>query len=288
MNAPETQIVSVNSIRLAYWDWPGEKGPIICVPHITGHKGTFAALAQQLSPHYRVIALDLRGRGESDKPEMGYGFSYHARDIVAFAEALKCDSFILAGHSFGATTSVYTASVRPDRVRALVLMDGGADPRVETLRAMYPTVKRLAKVYSTMEEYLASQRSVVYHKPWTRALEEALRQDMEVMDDGSVRSKSSAQAIEHDLDMHFWENVWFHLPQVQCPAIFLRPTEGLMGATGHVYSDADAERLTSLIPNCRKVDVPGGNHYTFVIQDNPPVAAFIRTFLEERVFEAVK
>jgi pimeloyl-ACP methyl ester carboxylesterase len=283
MSAPSVQRVVVNGISLAYDDWAGEHGPLVCIPSITGHKGTFTALAEQLAPQFRVLSLDQRGR--CDSPDLsgahGYGFSYHARDILAFADALQLERFILVGHSFGATASVYTASLKPERVSALVLLDGGADPPHDTLRAMYPTIKRLSKTYRSMDEYLAAQRNVVYHKPWTPALEKYLRDEMTMMEDGSVRNKSSASAIEHDLDMHFWENVWFHLPFLRCPVLFLRPTEGLLGATSHVYSDADASRLVSQIPQCTYRLVEGGNHYTFVIQDNPPVAQHIQTFLEE-------
>ncbi len=277
---PETKIVRVNGISLAYYEWPGERGPLICIPSITGHKGTFSCIAERLSPHYRILSLDLRGRGDSDKPTHGYGFAYHAHDILGLAEALKIDKFILIGHSFGATTSVYTTSLAPSRVKALVLMDGGADPQAETLRAMYPTIKRLAKSYSTMDEYIAGQRAVVYHKPWTATLENYLCEDMEVLQDGSVQSKSSASAIAHDLDMHFLENVWFHLPHVKCPVLFLRPKEGLLGSTAHVYSDDEAKKLIGHIPDCQYEIVPGGNHYTFLLQDNPPVLPFIEKFLD--------
>ncbi len=279
--------VTVNGISLAYHDWPGEAGPLICIPSITGHKGTFTALAARLSPTYRILALDLRGRCDSDKPESGYGFAYHARDIVAFADSLGTKDFILVGHSFGATTSVYTASLVRDRIRALVLMDGGADPKAETLRQMYPTIKRLTKTYSTMDEYLNIQRSIVYHKPWSGALEHYLKEDMEVLDDGSVRSKSSAAAIEHDLDMHFWSNVWHSFPNVLCPILFLRPTVGLLGTTGHVYSEEEASNLVQSNPRCRRADVDGGNHYTFLLQDNPPVVPHIEQFLKEVAMEPV-
>jgi pimeloyl-ACP methyl ester carboxylesterase len=283
---PQTGFQTVNGIKLAYYDWPGEKGPLVCIPSITGNKATFIPLAKRLSPEYRVLALDLRGRCDSEQPAQGYGFAYHARDIVAFADALELGRFVLVGHSFGATTSVYTASLRRDRVSALILMDGGADPKADTLRAMYPTIKRLTKAYASMEEYLAAQRKVVYHTPWSLALEAYLREDMTSQAGGSVVSKSSASAIEHDLDMHFWDDVWFHLPHLTCPVLFLRPTEGLMGATGHVYSDEDAERLVALIRDCRYEKVSGGNHYTFVIQDHPPVVPFIQQFLAEAMSEA--
>jgi pimeloyl-ACP methyl ester carboxylesterase len=277
---PQTQSVTVNGIKLAYHEWPGARATLLCIPSITGHKGTFAALASRLSPRYRVIALDLRGRCDSDKPADGYGFAYHARDILAAADALHLDRCILIGHSFGATASVYTASLHPDRVKALILLDGGADPQAETLQAMYPTIKRLNKVYPTMDAYLAAQRNVAYYKPWTTALEQYLREDVEILPDGSVRAKSSSSALTTDLDMHFWSNVWFHLPFVRCPVLFLRPTEGLLGTTGHVYSEETAHALVQSIAHCRYERVPGGNHYTFVIQDRPPVAPFIETFLE--------
>ena len=280
MPTPQTQFTNANGIKLAYYDWQGESGPLVCVHSITGHKGTFDAIAEQLAPQYRLLAFDLRGRCESDKPETGYGFAYHARDIIAFANTLGLEKFTLVGHSFGATASVYTAALHPERISSLVLLDGGADPKAETLKAMYPTVKRLSKSYQSMEEYLKGQRAITYHKPWTQALENYLSHDMETLN-GAFRSKSSASAIEHDLDMHFWENVWFHLPHLKCPVLFLRPQEGLLGNTGHVYSDAEASKLVEQIPNCTYVMIPGGNHYTFVIQDNPPVTASIQKFLAE-------
>jgi pimeloyl-ACP methyl ester carboxylesterase len=278
---PQTQHISVNGIKLAYDDWPGEHGPLVCIPSITGHKGTFSALAEQLSPNYRVLSLDLRGRCDSDKPSDGYGFAYHARDIIAFADVLQLEKFVLVGHSFGATASVYTTSLQPARIKALILLDGGADPKAETLKAMVPTVKRLNKSYSSMDEYLSVQRNVIYHKPWTGALERYLREDMGTSADGSVRSKSSAAAIEIDLDIHFWDNVWFYLPQLKCPVLYLRPTEGLLGATGHVHTEEEAAKLSGLIPDCRYEKVGSGNHYTFLIQDDPPVLPFITTFLQE-------
>jgi pimeloyl-ACP methyl ester carboxylesterase len=278
---PKTRRVSVCGIKLAYHDWPGEFGPLVCIPSITGHKGTFTALAEQLSPRYRVLSPDLRGRCDSDKPSDGYGFAYHGRDIIAFADALGLERFVLVGHSFGATAIVYTASLQPARIKALILLDGGADPKADTLKAMVPTIKRLNKSYPSMNEYLSVQRNVIYHKPWTAALERYLREDMETSAEGSVRSKSSATAIEIDLDIHFWDNVWFHLPQLKCPVLYLRPTEGLLGATGHIHTDEEASKLAGLIPNCRYEKVSGGNHYTFLIQDNPPVLPFITKFLEE-------
>ena len=160
-------------------------------------------------------------------------------------------------------------------------MDGGADPKTETLQSMYQTIKRLGQVHSSMDEYMNLQRSMAYYRPWTAALERYLREDVEVASDGSVRSKSSAEALTRDLDMHFLYAMCIHFPNVQCPAIFLRPHQCLAGNSGHVYTDAEASNIVRSIPHCRRVNVQGGNHYTMLIQDDPPVFPFILDFLNQ-------
>jgi pimeloyl-ACP methyl ester carboxylesterase len=279
-SSPKTRLATVNGISLAYHDWPGERGPLICLPSIAGHKGSFTTLARRLSPQYWVVALDMRGRCDSSKPKDGYGFAYHARDVLGLADALGFEQFSLIGHSFGATASVYIASIRPDRVRTVILMDGGADPKTETLQMMYQTIIRLSKVYSSMDEYMNAQRSTSYHKPWTSALERYLQDDVETLADGTVRSKSSAGALERDLDIHFLYSMCLHFPNLRCPVLFLRPQQGLLGNSGHVYTEAEAINIVRNIPNCRRANVQGGNHYTMLIQDDPPVFPFIEEFLD--------
>lgn len=294
---PPTRFVNVNGIRLAYAEWPrldrpqstgprpagqGNDGapPIICLPHLTGHKGSFGPLAERLAPDWRVFALDLRGRGESDRADDGYGFAYHARDILAFADAVGLPRFILLGHSFGATTAVYLASIQPGRVQALVLLDGGADPQADTLRAMYPTILRLEQRYPSLEAYQDAMRALPFFHPWSAALEQYCRDDVETLPDGTLGSRSSATAITRDLDLHFLYSMCLHFPALRCPVLFLRPGNGLAGERGHVFSEAEAQAITASIPDCTWVDVPGVNHYTMLMNDEPPVAWPIRVFLK--------
>jgi pimeloyl-ACP methyl ester carboxylesterase len=271
----------VNGIHLAYSEWPGEKGPIVCLPSIGGHKGAFGNVARSLAPKYRVLALDLRGRGDSDKPHEGYGFAYHARDVLGFADALGFGAFAFVGHSFGATVGVYTASIRPKRVTAAVLIDGGCDPNEDVLEAMRPLLRRMATVYSSMDEYLAALRSLPYFREWNATLERYLRDDVEALPGGSVRSKASAEAMERDLDVHFYYSMCVHFPALQCPTLFIRPRDGLLGDRAHVLDEREAAAFVRWIPNCRRVDLPGVNHYTMLHQDDPPVIEPIRAFLDE-------
>lgn len=280
-------LAHVNGVKLSYREWPGEKGPLICLPSLAGHKGTFDRLAQALSPAYRVIALDLRGRGDSDQPSEGYGFSYHARDILRLADQLEIDQFVIIGHSFGATVGVYLASIRPGRVRAAVLIDGGADPKEEVLEAMRPGLRRLRSVYASMDEYLASMRSVPCYKPWNPTLEQYLREDVVTLPDGSLHHKASAEAVERDLDIHFYYSMCVHFPTLQCPTVFIRPELGLRGDRAHVLDPREAAAFVSWIPKGRQVDLPGVNHYTLILSDDPPVVPPILTFLEPILAEPV-
>jgi len=282
---PATQFARVNGLRLAYAHWPGAPGApaLLCLPHLTGHKFSFTDLALALAPAYDVYALDLRGRGESEKPAEGYGFAYHAADVLALADSLGLSEFGLIGHSFGATASVYLASIRPQRVRVVVLMDGGADPRDDNLRAMYPTIARLDQTYLTLDAYLAAMRAVPFFRDWDAALERYFRADVEQMPDGSVRSRSSALAIARDLDAHFFYSMCLHFPALRCPTLFLRPALGLLGDRGHVFSEAEANAITRHIPNCRRAEVPGCNHYTMLLKSGPPVLPAISGFLAEHL-----
>ena len=286
-SSPKTSHVEVNGISLAYHDWPGELGPLVCLPHMTGHKGSFASLAKKLSPRYRIVALDLRGRCESSKPADGYGFAYHARDIIALADALGFDAFSIVGHSFGATVGVYLASIQPHRVRSLVLLDGGADPKAETLQSIRQAIRRLDNTWPSLDNYKEAQRAVPSYQPWTQALEEYLVEDVSTQSDGSVRSKSSARALELDLDIHFFYSMCAHFSNLKCPVLFLRPQQSLPGSAGHMYTDGEAANIVRHIPNCVRANVQGGNHFTMLIQDNPPVLPFIGEFFDRILKEPV-
>lgn len=277
--------LDVGGVSLAYSEWAAAPGApaVLCLPHLTGHKGSFRPLAQSLAPHYRVLAIDLRGRGDSDQPAEGYGFAYHARDILALADALGLERFTLVGHSFGATTAVYLGSIRPGRVAAIVLIDGGADPKDETLRAMYPTIRRLGQVFPTLEAYLETMRAVRFFQPWNPALEAYFREDATPAPGGGVWSKSAAAAIERDMDQHFLYSLCLHFPALHCPVLFLRPEQGLLGQRGHVFTEREAAAVVAHIRGCRWLNLPGVNHYTVLLSDPSPVVEPIRAFLDEVV-----
>ena len=277
----ETNPFQLDKISLSYRDWPGQQGPVICLPSLTGHKGAFNRLGEALAPAYQLVALDLRGRGDSDKPVAGYGYAYHAGDILQFADEHGFDSFVILGHSFGASVAVYLASIRPDRVRAAILLDGGADPKQEVLETMRPLVRHLNTVYPSMEAYLERMGRLPYYQPWSTTLERYLREDVETLADGQVRPKASGPAIEAELNMSAYYSLCLHFPALSCPVLFIRPRQGLLGEEAHIFTEREASAVVAWISNCWRVDLAGVNHYTMLLHDNPPVTSPIRGFLSE-------
>src|SRR5215213_8936406 len=104
---------------------------VVCLHGITAQHRAFNAAARHLGPSRGLVGVDLRGRGDSDKPESGYGLETHASDVVRVLDYLGLENAVLLGHSMGAFVALKAALASPDRVRALVLLDGGW-PRVET------------------------------------------------------------------------------------------------------------------------------------------------------------
>src|SRR5215218_5528360 len=116
-------------VELAIWRAGEGSDPVVCLHGITAQHRAFNAAARYLDSSRGLLGVDLRGRGDSDKPESGYGLEAHAADVVRVLDHLGLESTVLAGHSMGAFVALKTALLFPERVRALVLLDGGW-PRV--------------------------------------------------------------------------------------------------------------------------------------------------------------
>ncbi|WP_241127734.1 alpha/beta fold hydrolase [Novosphingobium terrae] len=112
----------INGIRLHYVI--GGKGPLLVL--LPGWPETWwewHKIMPELARTHRVVAVDLRGMGGSDKPESGYDKKTMAADIGALIRSLGADKADVAGHDIGSMVAFSLAATRPDLVRKLVLVD---------------------------------------------------------------------------------------------------------------------------------------------------------------------
>jgi pimeloyl-ACP methyl ester carboxylesterase len=124
---------SNDGLRLHYRDYPGrsDRPPIICIPGLTRNARDFAALAERLSGDWRVICIELRGRGESGyaKFPMSYAPLQYRHDLDDLFSSLAIDRAVMIGTSLGGLLTMLTALARPGFVAGAVLNDVG--PEVE-------------------------------------------------------------------------------------------------------------------------------------------------------------
>lgn len=112
-----------NGLKIAYEDKGSGDPPLVFVHGWTCDRSFFAPQAEYFSRNHRVVSLDLRGHGESDKPEGDYPIAAYSSDIGELIEQLNLQKPIVVGHSFGASAALQVAADLPDRVGAIVMVE---------------------------------------------------------------------------------------------------------------------------------------------------------------------
>jgi pimeloyl-ACP methyl ester carboxylesterase len=124
MTAIQTHRAKLSQVRLNYAEAGPPDAPVLFLLH--GWPQTWrewSMVIPALSEHYRVIAPDLRGLGDSSRPETGYDTRSVAADIIELADHLGIDRFRLAGHDLGGMTAYALAAHWRNRVEKLVILD---------------------------------------------------------------------------------------------------------------------------------------------------------------------
>lgn len=260
------RFLSVHGVNIHYLDTPGGSPPIVMLHGLSANAHCFAGLiAAGLSPTFRVVAPDLRGRGRTDKPATGYTMADHAGDVLALLDALRLDRVILVGHSFGGYVAIYIASHFPERVDKLVVIDAAItlNPRVHEL--LKPSLDRLTRISPSVEAYLAEARDAPHLAGfWDDHIEQYFRAEIQANADGTAQSATSASAIGQSM-VGLRSEPWLDLVKsVKQPVLFLNAV-GAYGPPGTpaLVEPEYARATADAFPNVRYVVVPG-NHMTMV------------------------
>src|SRR6516165_1138583 len=154
---PVSKTLRVNDLALHYLDWgKAESPPIVCVHGYTGSADAFNALARRLQDRYRVLALDVRGHGESAWSEAGaYRYADQASDLAEFVKQLGLDKFVLIGTSMGGIIAMaYAAEHGTHRITQMV----GARPDE------FPTLEEAMAYRRAMSPILAARSPEDQHE----------------------------------------------------------------------------------------------------------------------------
>lgn len=142
--------VEANGTRLFYQQ-TGTGSDVVLLHAVTSNQAIwlFSGLTDALGADYRVTTFDLRGHGQSERPQTGYTSADMAADFAALHAALGLRPAALVGHSFGGVTAVHAAALFPDRVRGVIL----SDSFFPALRQIEPNFGKMALWTEVREKF---------------------------------------------------------------------------------------------------------------------------------------
>lgn len=258
--------VQTNGIRLHYLDHPGGAPTLVLLPGLTANAHAFDGLiAAGLSPHYRVIAPDLRGRGLSDQPT-SYTLADHAADVLGMLDALELEQVVLGGHSFGGLMTLFLAAHAPARFSRLIVLDAAMQLATTATRdAIQPSLARLGQVAPSWDAYHATMQAAPFFAGWWDSLlDEYYRADVETRPDGSVKPRSQPAHIAAVMDAVIAGD-WASYSAAISQRVLLLCAVGAYGPPGAppVLNVIDAKAMATTLADCQLALVPG-NHMTML------------------------
>jgi pimeloyl-ACP methyl ester carboxylesterase len=272
----ESKILTVNGLALNYLEWgKPEAPPIVCVHGYTSSAQAFNALARHLQDRYRILALDVRGHGESAwSPSGAYRYADQASDLAVFARQVGLNKFVLVGTSMGGIIAMAYAAEHAERLRGLVINDIGPDAEAGTQRITQMVGSR-PDDFATLEEAMAHRRAT---SPITaaRSLEDQRELALGVlrrraggpwvwkMDPAYIR-----QRVEYGPPAR--PPLWPALQALSCPTLVVWGTES------DVISESQVLRMVDALPRGELVRVSGIGHAPTLVE--PVVLAALDRFL---------
>lgn len=275
----DQHFISVNGIQLRYFDTGGTKPLLVLLHGLTANAHAFCGLWHHgLADHYRLVAPDLRGRGESDKPAFGYAYKDHAADILGLLDHLAIDSATIGGHSYGGLLSVYLAARYPEKVSKLVLLDAAMEMNTNVMEMLTPTLARLDTTYPSLKDFLEEMKRAPQNTLWDKDLETYYKADAFVREDGTVNPRSNLTNILEAATGTAAEPWAEHFSKARQPAILLNALDDYtMGQP--LLPDFKARETAELMNDCAYKGV-GGNHQTMLFGTHAQaLAASIHSFL---------
>jgi pimeloyl-ACP methyl ester carboxylesterase len=265
---------SSDGLRLHYRDYQGGgsgRPPILCIPGLTRNARDFEGVAERLAGQWRLICVDLRGRGDSapaDDP-MDYVPLVYLRDLEALLRELRLDRFVAFGTSLGGLMIMLLAAAGRERIAGALLNDIGPVIEEDGLERIRGQVGRSQNwpTWLHAARFLAEEQRLIY-PDWD------LRQWL-VHAKRLCRLNTSGRIVR-DYDPRIAEPFKSALPAVDLWSAFGMltdiPAVVVRGATSDILSPATVERMQAEHPALAAVTVPRVGHAP-ILEEPQAVAA---------------
>jgi len=266
--------ISGDGVELAFGYWPGRGVPVIAIHWLTATYISYIGVAERLAGRRPLFAVDLRGRGDSDKPDGPYGMAQHARDVAASMKTLGLGPCVIVGHSMGAFVATALAEQNPELVSGIIMIDGGYVPDlpvgVDATQMLDATlalrISQLSRTYDSRAAFLDFWRTQPNFPPedWNSWMEAFLNN--EVSGDTTVKPKASGEAVRVDVAEAFKrDEIIARLKSLHVPVLLLRAERGLEPKQPPIYPDAMMPLFRECIPEMKEEMISGTTHFTITL-----------------------
>jgi pimeloyl-ACP methyl ester carboxylesterase len=245
----------------------------LAIHGITSSSRSWLATARALGDGAALAAVDLRGRAGSHELPQPFGLTSHVRDMVAVLDHLGLDRAVIVGHSLGAYIAARLAVEHPERIRSVVLVDGGltiphgegVDPERFLEAFLGPSLARLKMTFPDRAAYRAwwGQHPALAGGDIEPAdLDEYADHDL-VGEPPQLRSSVNPQAVRDDgVDLFDTSDA----RALAVPAVLLCAPRGLLDDPKPMQPLSVVEAWAAADPERRRaLQVPDVNHYTIAL-----------------------
>jgi pimeloyl-ACP methyl ester carboxylesterase len=272
------KFITVRGITLHYLDFGNpRKPPLICLHGLTGNAHNFDNIAPILTPHYHLMSLDIRGRGDSEwGPPGEYDIPHYVFDLKEMIDQLGLDRVTLIGTSMGGIISILLASAYPKRVERLVINDIGPEANPAGLRRIAEYVGQAPTEFDTLDEVTGYYRE--HYAPlasadqgtiaeWIKgSIRATVRGTLMWKMDPSVRIELLRSGSRNISDL------WIPYARISQPTLIIR------GSESDLLSRRTVARMCGLSRATRSVEVPGVGHAPLLSE--PAARAALIDFLK--------
>jgi pimeloyl-ACP methyl ester carboxylesterase len=203
------------ALHVPRWDG-GDGVPFLLVHGLASNCRTWEGVADRLHAlGHPVASVDQRGHGRSDKPDDGYDFATMCDDLIVVLDAVGFERAVVAGQSTGGNIAVELGARRPDRVAAVVGVDGGSLELFRQFPVWEDCEARMAppRLAGTPGDALES-RIRDAHPDWAEWAIEATMANFERLPDGTIRPW-----LTFERHIRILRALWEHRPSMVVPRL---------------------------------------------------------------------
>jgi pimeloyl-ACP methyl ester carboxylesterase len=267
-------VIGHDGVRLHLLDWGGPAGaPLLIMLHgVGGNAWSFGAVAPLLDVPYRLLGVDQRGGGDSDKPVTGYSAEDFALDVLAIHEQLGGGQpMVLVGHSRGGWQAAYIAARWPSLVSHLVLVDparitfdspGDADD-------FYGPVRAALGPFASRELALAFGRARDAQAIWNADRERTFLFGYSLQGDGSLIGKLPGRVLDELRAVRESTDITESLGNIRVPTLLLVATRSndTRKAQKLAYSRAIAHARVEYVEGTHHIHIEQPLHVAQLIRE---------------------